>query len=95
MSFLLEYNISDDTIKKIIENHEESMIFSVLCFKENVLEVIRYLESIHVEVLDELLINRLELFLLPKRKIQERFEKYNIQVLVELINEDINVLNNI
>ncbi len=95
MSFLLEYNISDDTIKKIIENHEESMIFSVLCFKENVLEVIRYLESIHVEVLDELLINRLELFLLPKRKIQERFEKYNIQVLVELINEDINVLNNV
>lgn len=71
------------------------MIFSVLCFKENVLEVIRYLESIHVEVLDELLINRLELFLLPKRKIQERFEKYNIQVLVELINEDINVLNNV
>lgn len=95
MSFLLEYNISDDTIKKIIENHEESMIFSVLCFKENVLEVIRYLESIYVEVLDELLINRLELFLLPKRKIQERFEKYNIQVLVELINEDINVLNNV
>ena len=95
MSFLLEYNISDDTIKKIIENHEESMIFSVLCFKENVLEAIRYLESIHVEVLDELLINRLELFLLPKRKIQERFEKYNIQVLVELINEDINVLNNV
>lgn len=95
MSFLLEYNISDDTIKKIIENHEESMIFSVLCFKENVLEVIRYLESIHIEVLDELLINRLELFLLPKRKIQERFEKYNIQVLVELINEDINVLNNV
>lgn len=95
MSFLLEYNISDDTIKKIIENHEDSMIFSVLCFKENVLEVIRYLESIHVEVLDELLINRLELFLLPKRKIQERFEKYNIQVLVELINEDINVLNNV
>ena len=92
---MLLLKIDDDTIKKIIENHEESMIFSVLCFKENVLEVIRYLESIHVEVLDELLINRLELFLLPKRKIQERFEKYNIQVLVELINEDINVLNNV
>lgn len=95
MSFLLEYNISGDTIKKIKENHEESMIFSVLCFKKNVIEVIQYLKSIHIEVLDDLLINRLELFLIPKDVIQERFEKYNIQVLVDLINEDISVLNNV
>ena len=76
MSFLLEYGISEDTIKKIKENHEESMIFSLLCFKDNVLDVIRYLQSIHVLAIDELLINRLELFFLPKEEIKERFERY-------------------
>lgn len=95
MSFLLEYGILEDTIKKIKENHEESMIFSLLCFKDNVLDVIRYLQSIHVLAIDELLINRLELFFLPKEEIKERFERYNLSVLVELINEDINVLNNV
>lgn len=95
MKFLLEYNISEETIQKIKNNHEESMIFSILCFKENVKEIIQYLQSIHIEVIDELLINRLELFLIPKTQLQERFERYNINVLVELINEDINILNNV
>ena len=66
-----------------------------LSIKRTKREVIQYLKSIHIEVLDDLLINRLELFLIPKDVIQERFEKYNIQVLVDLINEDISVLNNV
>ena len=71
------------------------LVFIVCVMKKNVKEVIEYLLSIKVKVLDELLINRLELFFIPKEKIKQRFEAYNIEVLVQLINEDINVLNNI
>lgn len=95
MSFLLEYHITEEVIQKIKDNHEDSMLFSVLCFKENVKDIIEYLQSIHIEVIDELLINRLELFLVPKDKLQERIERYNVEVLVSLINEDINILNNV
>lgn len=95
MNFLLDYGIDKNTIQKIKENNETSTIFYFLTLKENVKEVIKYLTSIKVEVIDTLLVNRIELFLLPVEKIKERFENYNVEVLVQLMNEDINVLNNI
>lgn len=95
MDFLLDYNISQEVINIIKENHDDSMLFSVLCSQDNVVKVISYLESIHVDVIGSLLMNRLELFLLPVDTIQKYFENYNIQVLVQLLNEDINVLNNV
>ena len=95
MKFLLDYHVSKDTLVKIKENNEDSTCFYCMCHEKNVKEVIEYLLSIKVKVLDELLTNRLELFFIPKEKIKQRFEAYNIEVLVQLINEDINVLNNI
>jgi uncharacterized membrane protein len=95
MNFLLDYGVDKNTIQKIKENNEPSTVFYFLTLKENVKEVINYLKSIKVEVIDTLLVNRLELFLLPVERIKERFESYNIEVLVQLINEDINVLNNV
>lgn len=95
MNFLIEYGVSKETIKKIKENHEESVIFYILSFKDNVVEVIKYLQSVNVEAIDDLLINRLELFFLPVEKIKNRFENYNLEVLVKLLNEDISVLNNV
>ena len=95
MKFLLEYGISKETIEELKATLEDSTIFYFLCSKENVKQVIEYLKSIHVEVIDKLLINRLELFFLPVDKIKVCFEAYNIEVLVQLMNDDINVLNNI
>lgn len=95
MNFLLDYGVDKNTIQKIKENNEPSTVFYFLTLKENVKEVINYLKSLKVEVIDTLLVNRLELFLLPVERIKERFESYNIEVLVQLINEDINVLNNV
>lgn len=95
MDFLLEYGISQETIKKIKENNEESTCFYLMTQEENAKEVIEYLKAIKVEAIDNLLIDRLELFFIPKEEIKNRFETYNIEVLVQLINEDINVLNNV
>ncbi len=95
MNFLIEYGVSKETIKKMTENHEESVIFYILSFKDNVGEVIKYLQSVNVEAIDDLLINRLELFFLPVENIKSRFENYNLEVLVKLLNEDISVLNNV
>ncbi len=95
MNFLLKYNISEETIDKMKENNEESTIFFFMTKQSNVEEIIKYLQSIHITAIEELLINRIELFLLPLEKIKERFETYNIDVLARLTNEDINVLNNV
>lgn len=95
MDFLLDYNISADTIKKIKENNEDSTCFYCMIQEKNVKEVIEYLQSIKIEVIDNLLTDRLELFFIPKEEIKARFETYNVEVLVQLMNEDINVLNNV
>ena len=54
MDFLLEYGITKDTIKKIKENNEESTCFFCMIHEENVKEVIEYLLSIQIEVIDNL-----------------------------------------
>lgn len=95
MNFLLNYNITQETINKIKENNESSTIFLLETQRQNVIDIIKYLQSIQVETIDQLLINRVEFFLLPIEKIKRTFENYNLEILVQLINEDISVLNNI
>lgn len=95
MDFLKKWNISEQTITKIIENNDDTVVFNFLCFEENVNQIISYLSELGVTVVEELLINRIELFTMDISKIKEHFDNYNIEVLVKLINEDINALNNI
>ncbi len=95
MNFLLNYNITQETINKIKENNEPSTIFLLETQRQNVIDIIKYLQLIKVETIDQLLINRVEFFLLPIEKIKRTFENYNLEILVQLINEDISVLNNI
>lgn len=95
MNFLLEYGIKKETIEKIKEIKDDSEVFHCLTQKDNVTKVINYLRSINVKNIDDILLNRLELFYVPVNKIKESFEKYNINVLVQLLNEDINILNNV
>lgn len=94
MEFLKAY-VKDDTISKIRNNNEESVIFNFLCFENNAKQIITYLKEIGVTVIDELLINRLELFTIDIDQIKAHINNYNVEVLVQLINEDINTLNNI
>lgn len=95
MNFLLEYGIKKETIEKLKEIKDDSEVFYCLTQKDNVTKVINYLQSINVKNIDDILLNRIELFYVPVNKIKESFEKYNINVLVQLLNEDINILNNV
>lgn len=95
MEFLKAYIKEEDTIAKIRNNNEESVIFNFLCFEDNAKKIITYLQEIGITVIDELLINRLELFTIDIERIKAHFNNYNVEVLVQLINEDINTLNNI
>lgn len=95
MEFLKEFAIDDMTLEKIKENNEESVIFNFLCFEDNAKKIITYLNEIGITVIADLLTNRLELFTLDVEKVKEHINNYNVEVLVQLINEDINTLNNI
>ena len=93
MNFLREYDITDEVIEQIRENNDSSIIQSVIYNEHNVGKIINYFKEINIEVIEELLISRLELFTVDLSKIKSEINKYNVEILVNLINEDINSIN--
>ena len=93
MNFLREYDITDEVIEQIRENNDSSIIQSVIYNEHNVGKIINYFKEINIEVIDELLISRPELFTVDVSKIKSEINKYNVEILVNLINEDINSIN--
>ncbi len=93
MDFLKELNFPTEVIKKIKAYNDKSLIFNFICSKKNVIKNIDYLRNIGVEVIELLLIYRLELFLIDNSMLIKSFENFEIATLVKLINEDINAVN--
>ncbi len=91
MDFLSKYGLSDEDITIIKNNNYESIINVIIYNKNNVCEVIDYLLSIGIEVptLAQILSDRLDLFLKSVDSIKESFDKFNVENLVTIINDDI------
>ena len=93
MNFLRRVDITDDVIDTIINSNDESIIQNLIYDEINVGNVIEFFQSINIEVINELLISRPEIFTIDCDKLKKEFNKYNIEVLVNLINEDLNAIN--
>ena len=52
-----------------------------------------HIKGVGIEVIDEMLINRPEIFSIKCNLLIEAFNKYDLETLVNLINEDINAIN--
>ena len=91
MDFLKNYNITSDDITIIKNNNYENVINTIIYNKENVCELIEYFLSIGIELstLTQMLTDRLDLFICSKDEISKRFEKFNIDNLITIINDDI------
>ncbi len=87
--------VDDITILKILNNNTEASIFDLSCNKNNCLEIIKYMKEIGIEVIDDLLVYRLDWFLINKEEVVKRFSKYNIPVVVKLINDDYVVIDSL
>ncbi len=93
MQFLLDAGFKTDVIGDIEEENEPSLVFALLCNKDNVSKIIEYFRTIGIEKIEELLINKLEIFLVDYDSLLMSFDNYDIPTLVQLINEDINMIN--
>ena len=88
IDFLIISGIKKQTIEKIKEN--PSNVYDLQVNKEECIKIITFLKLIGINNIDGLLLNSLGLFLKTKDEVVELFYKYNIQQLVNAINEDIN-----
>ena len=91
MDFLKKYELTDEDINVIKNNNYENIINVIIYNKNNVCEIIDYLLSIGIEVptLAQMLSDRLDLFIQPIDDIKEAFDKFNVDNLVTIINDDI------
>lgn len=93
MDFLKDIGIDEMTISKIIENNLPNVIRQFINDRENAVKIILYLEDNGVKVVDDLLIRRLEIFSIDYIRLKNAFDKFNKDVLIALINEDISAIN--
>ena len=91
MDFLKKYNLTDEDITIIKNNNYEEVINAIIYNKNDVCEVIEYLLSIGIEVntLAQILSDRLDIFMKPVETLKVVFDKFNINNLVTIINDDI------
>ena len=90
MDFLNNY-ITEEEINIIKNNNYETIINTIIYNKENVCEVIDYLLSIGIEkpTLAQMLSDRLDIFIKPVEEVKDSFEKFNVENMVIVINDDI------
>jgi len=91
MEFLKKYNLTDEDITIIKNNNYDDVINVIIYNKNNVCEVIDYFLSIGIETstLAQMLSDRLDLFMKSKDDFVQIFDKFNIDNLVTIINDDI------
>ena len=88
IDFLKKANIKDDILIEIIKNNNPSSLSSLSVNEDECLKIINYMKNIGFTCIDELLINRLNIFLSSFDKFIKKLSKFNIPVLVQLVNTD-------
>lgn len=88
IDFLKDANITDDTIIEIMKNNNEASLFNLSCNDEDAIQTINYMRGIGITNIDELLIYRIDIFFITFEQFIKRLSKFNVPILVNLINDN-------
>ena len=88
IDFLKKANINDEILIEIVKNNNSSVLSSLVINEDECLKIIEYMKNIGFTCIDDLLINRIDLFLSSINKFIKKLSKFNIPVFVELVNND-------
>ena len=88
IDFLKKINIKEDVLIEIIKNNNPSSLSSLSVNEDECLKIINYMKEIGLTCIDDLLINRIDVFLSSFDKFIKKLSKFNIPVLVQLVNTD-------
>ena len=95
LDFLIEYGISDRVINKIEHVNSRAYIYYLYCNCDAVIKILKYFNELKINSIDELLIYRIEIFFNSLEDITKSFSKYDINYLVEQINNDFSFIDEI
>jgi len=91
LPLIKKYGLNDEDLNIIKNNNYEDVINIIIYNKNNVCDVVDYLLSIGIEVLtlSQMFSDSLDLFMKSVDDIKGSFEKFNVDNLVTIINDDI------
>lgn len=95
MNNIEKIDVSSDIKDRLIDNLNYDVLLSLSCNYEAVNENINLLKEFKINDIGELLLYKPSIFLIDKEILIKKFSKYNIPVLVNLINEDYEVIDEI
>lgn len=86
---------SDEFIDEMINKIGYERVLNLACNYKKVHSNIDLLNSFGIKNINELLLNKSYVFLEETEEMVKKFSKFNIPVVVELINNDYNVIDEI
>lgn len=78
----------ENYLYKIKNNYPINIIYSLEANSLEIEKIMNYFRKIKIDVINELLVFNLTIFLLTFKEVKETFEKYDIDELVAKINDD-------
>ena len=92
MEFLKDY-VSDDVIEDIISNNKDIVINDLVYNQDNVVMILNYLQELGIENINDILVEKIDFFFRDIDEVKKHFNRYDKDVIVKLINEDISNLD--
>lgn len=95
MNFLLNHGLTSEDINEIKEKNDFAIIRNVELNRNNVENVVNYLEEIGIqkEVIKDLFVEQIGMFFRTKEEIQDVFDEYEIESIIKSLNYDVNTVD--
>ena len=93
LDFLEDYGIQNEVILEMEKVNTEANIFNFNSNEYDVGKIIKFFRELGINCIDDLLVNKIDLFFLRFDDIKKLFYKYDLYKLVELINKDYNIVD--
>ena len=89
IDFLNKYGLSKEDILEIKRHFDEKFIYNLVVMKNNVIEVLDYLQSIGVTNFKNLILGRCDLCFMDVDYLKGQIGKYDEKLIVYIMNNDI------
>lgn len=93
MNYLIKYGLVTDDLINICKSYDLSIINSIIYKKKNVIKILDYLKENNFINIKDLIINRLDIFLVDYNQFKLTFEKYNSNNLIKYLNQDFSIFD--
>ena len=85
IDFLIDCGISKMVINQIEDINVYENLYNFNCNQDNIEKIISYLKELNFEYLDDLLVNKLDLFFMTFSEFKNKYNQNNFTDLMEFV----------